>query len=109
MKKISLGANGNGTHTVIHVDDDELITRDIMPAKNVQSILDANAEFRARGRKPNPAAHGRLAASIPSPVYATWRKDWAEKYRDDWTWKTYLVMKLNTRDYSYLKTNELHL
>lgn len=109
MKKANLGSNGNGTETIIRFDDDELISTDVMSGRNVQSILDTNAAFRAQGRRPNKNAHGRLAASIPIPVYTEWRKQWREKYRDDWTWKTFLTMKLNSRDYSHLKTNEMNV
>lgn len=109
LKKLSLGRNWNGTETVVHVDDDELITRDVMSGRNVQSILDRNHDARSLGRKPNPQAQGRLAASIPIPVYTEWRKEWRTKYRQDWTWKTYLSMKLNSRDFAYLKTNEMRV
>ena len=106
MKK-NLGWNSNGTYTKLTFEGTEMISQDIMPGKSVQSILDTNAEKRALGRKPNSSAHGRLAASIPIPLYHEWKKQWRETYRQDWTWKTFLTMKINSRDYSYLKTNEM--
>lgn len=109
MKTLNLGRNWNGTETIVHVDDDEMITRDVMPGKSVQSILDRNADFRKQGRRPNRTAHGRLAASIPIPLYMEWKKEWRTKYRQDWTWQTFLTMKINNRDYSFLKTNEMRL
>lgn len=107
MNKINLGNNGNFTYTQIEVSDDELIARDVMPGQYVQAILDRNHRLRSLG--PNRRAHGRLAASIPDTVYAEWRKEWMRTYRQDWTWKTFLTMKLNNRDYSFLKTNEARL
>jgi hypothetical protein len=107
--KTNLGDNGNGTYTELRVSDDEIISRDVMPGQYVQNILDVNSRFRAEGRQPNRNAHGRLAASIPLPIYTEWRKSWMTKYKDDWSWKTYLTMKINSRDYSHLKTNEMNV
>ena len=109
MKKEIIGANGNGTYTRIDVNDDELISRDIMPGKMVQNILDANAAHRSLGRNPNKHARGRLAASIPITLYTEWKKDWRNNHSDKWSWETFLTVKLNNRDYSHLKTTEMHL
>ena len=106
MQKHNLGWNWNGTQTQIHVDDNEIITTDVQTARANQAIIDRNQRLRALGKTPNRAAHGRIAASIPITVYQTWRKEWQTTHRDTWTWKTYLSMKLNSRDYSYLKTRE---
>jgi hypothetical protein len=109
MKK-NLGWNSHGaTYTELTYEGSEMIARDIMPGKFVQSILDSNAEKRALGKRPNPKAHGKLAASIPLPIYHEWKKEWRTTYRQDWTWKTYLTMKINNRDFSFLKTNEMKL
>jgi hypothetical protein len=109
MKRVSLGKNWNGTETVIEVSDDELISRDIQPGRHIQAILDTNAAFRAQGRKPNPNAIGRHVASVPTTLYYEWLKEWRTKHRDKWTLQTFMTMKLNNRDYSYLKTNEMRL
>lgn len=109
MKKHSLGYNWNGTQTIIHVDDNELIATDVQTGRANQAIVDRNKELRSLGRHPNRASHGRLAASIPITVYQGWRKEWETRHKDKWEWKTYLTMKLNSRDYSFLKTNEMKL
>lgn len=109
MRKHNLGRNWNGTHTEIHVDDDEMIARDVQSARDIKSILDNNARMRALGRNPNSQAVGRHVASVPITVYCEWLKEWKTKYRQDWSWQTYMTMKLNSRDYSALKTNEMRL
>ena len=109
MSKYSLGYNWNGTQTIVSADDNELVMADIQTARANQAILDGNKEFRAQGRHPNRAAHGRLAARIPITLYQTWKKDWKMNHSDKWTWKTFLSQKINNRDYSHLKTNEMNL
>lgn len=103
MKKLQ-SWNSNGTYSDVRVNDDELISRDIMPGHAVQSILDGNHELRAT--RQNPKAFGRHAARIPKTVWTEWRKQWMTTHRQDWTWQTFLAMKLNSRDYSHLKTHE---
>jgi len=109
VSKHSLGYNWNGTQTVVSEEDGFLYMEDRQTARANQAILDNNARFRAQGRHPNRQAHGRLAASIPITVYQGWRKEWERGHKDKWTWKTFLTMKLNSRDYSFLKTNEMRL
>lgn len=102
-------SNSGLIQTRLHVDDDEIITEDVMPARVVGRILDENTRLRNLGRNPNPRAHGRLAARIPLPIYHNWRREWRQKYAQDWTWQTFLAMKINDRDWAKLKTNERRL
>lgn len=87
----------------IAVSDDELICRDVMPGHHVQTILDANARVR-NDNAHNRKAQGRLAARIPITLWSEWRKEWRTKYRQYSTWQTFLAIKINNRDYSYLRT-----
>ncbi len=102
FKHIQLSDNGI-IKNVISVNDDEMIARDIMPGHHVQTILDANARVR-NDNMHNSKAAGRLAARIPLPTYQTWRKEWQIKGRNHATWATFLAAKINSRDFSYLRT-----
>lgn len=108
MKKINLGNNWNGNQTIIHVDDDEIISTDVRPAWQVQTILDQNKEKRALGRAPNKEAHGRHVASIPMEIYHEWKKEHAI-CKDSVDWKSFVKSKLNDPDNAFLRTNEMHL
>lgn len=96
-----------GVRNIVSVNEDgELVTRDVQSGAVMDHILDANAqarnEFDLDG--PNREAVGYLAARIPIVIWQNWRREWMEKYSDAWTWQTFEVMKLNSRDFSYLKT-----
>jgi len=92
------------TQTHLIIQGDELITLDTTPGNRVQKILDANQRLRSDTK--NPLSHGRLAASIDPVLRHQWRKEWAQKHSDKWSWKTYLVMQLNPRDYSQFRTQD---
>lgn len=89
----------------IHVNDDELVCRDVMPGHHVQTILDLNKATR-NDQLFNRAAEGRLAARIPLPLYTEWRKQWRETRRQHCTWQTFLAAKINDRNYSYLRAQD---
>jgi hypothetical protein len=101
-KHIKLSDDGI-IQNVISVNDDELITRDIMAGHHVQAILDSNKRVR-NDNAYNKKAQGRLAARIPLPVYHMWSKEWKASRSQYMTWQTFLAAKINSRDYSYLKT-----
>ena len=92
----------NGNETRVHVTNDEVIAEDYKPANQVKAILDDNAEIRNHA-VPNPRARGRLVARIPDTMHREWKREWQTKGRQDFTWPTYLSMKLNSRENSYLK------
>ena len=102
MKKLLDKQLWNGNRSQVYSDGNELVTMDIKPAKQVQAILDVNAELRNHAVI-NKQARGRLVARIPDTMHREWKKEWQTKYRQDWTWRTYLSMKLNSRENSYLK------
>lgn len=101
-----LGDNWNGTQTWAKEEDGVLYTSDVQSGKTIQAILDENHRRRQLGRKPNSLARGRLVASVPATVHYEWVKDWKTRHRDKWTWETYVAMKLNDRNYKYLRTTE---
>lgn len=104
MRREVLGGNAVAT-TIAHFDDNELIIEERMSEQVVKDILDHNQKVRSAGLR-NRNAHGRLAASIPIGLYNKWRKEWRERGRDNWEWRTFLAMKLNSREWAFLKTIE---
>lgn len=97
----SLGYSGV-VETRVHFEGDEFITEDIQHGPVIQAILDQNQADRSMG--PNRRALGRHAGRIPLTLLDSWRKEWERKHSDKWEWKTFLVMRMNDRDYSYLRT-----
>lgn len=97
----SLGYHG-AIETRLHFQDGEMIAEDVLHGRYVQSILDQNQRDRSLGH--NPKAMGRHAARVPLPLLETWRQEWRANHADKWEWSTYLAMKLNSRDYSHLRT-----
>ena len=41
---------------------------------------------------------------IPINTYQAWKKEWREHYSEVFTWQTFEVMKLNSRDNAKLRT-----
>lgn len=100
MKEL-LSDNGV-VQTVLHMNGDEMVTQDVINGRRMQTFLDDNQKLRREGV--NSKAQGRLAARIPITLYTSWRREWERKYKQDWTWKTYLATKVNNRDYSKFLT-----
>ena len=98
------GATG-GVKNFISVDEaGVLVTQDVQDGKVLDIILDANAQARNHFPLGNPQAYGRLVGRIPIVIWQNWRREWDEKYRQYWTWHTFEVMKLNSRDFNHFKT-----
>lgn len=105
FKDYTLSNNGVIENRVSISGDGEIVSRDIMNARNVQHILDVNKEIR-NGAHHNRVAKGHKAASIPIPIWSEWRKEWKTKRRDYMTWQTFLAAKLNSSEYSKLRTHD---
>lgn len=103
MHHVKLSDNGAIETVVSFNDDGELVTRDVMSAERVQSVLDHNAYLRNHAVR-NTRAHGRHAASIPISEWTNWRKEWMAYHSDKWTWQTYLAAKLADSDNAYMRT-----
>ena len=91
--------NGNESYTAI--EDNQIIHRDVMPAKNVQALLDSNADIRNHS-SPNRRAHGRLVASIPGPLHREWKKEWRNEGGTE-SWEAYVKVKLNDPANAFLR------
>lgn len=100
MRKEILGGT-EFSQTIAHFDDNELIIEERMDDGVVRDILDHNAKVRNEGLR-NPAAHGRLVASIPFGLYNKWRREWRAQQKVDWN--VFLAAKLNSAEWKNLKT-----
>ena len=85
----------------MHASDDELITEEFTPTSVDKMIVD---NVQALGDlTQNVQSNLRHAARIPINLYMGWRKEWMQKARDTYDWKTYLAMKLNSTDFKRLR------
>ena len=102
MRRILLDASPTGVQHFAHVSDNELITEEFTPTSVEQEVLDH--AHTLRGLEQSRHSPMRHAATIPMGTYAIWRKEWQQKHADKWTWKTWLVMRLNSSDNKNLRT-----
>ncbi len=73
-----------------------------MHGRQVQAILDQNQRDRSQGHKGKTL--GRHAARVPMPMLTAWYQDWEKNHSDKWEWMTFLTSKINSRDFSQLRT-----
>lgn len=104
------GQAASGVRNIVSISDDgEIVTRDIQTGDVIQVILDECARLRQLtanmppGSPANPDATGYIAAKVPIVIWQNWRREWASKYRDYFTWQTFEVMKLNSREFRRFK------
>jgi len=97
----SLGSNGI-SESRIHFEGEKLITEEV---QDVEPVLDRAQQLR--GLSQNSRAQTRMVASIPLVVYHNWKKEWRASHHSNWTWQTFLAMKINSRDYSKLRTSDM--
>jgi len=102
-----MGHNGAVRNVVSVSDEGEIVARDIQTPAELDRIKDSCAqarnEYDITGQR---TAYGYIAARVPIVIWQNWRREWQQKYRNDWTWQTFEVMKLNSRDFSYLRTTD---
>lgn len=102
MSKILLDISPTGVQHYLHMDQsgDECYVSEHTPTIVEQKILD---ECHAlRGLK----QYGRglqLAAKVPINTHFGWKKEWRQKYRQHFTWGTFLAMKINDRSHKNLR------
>ncbi len=92
------------TRTEVNISNGEAIVK---TTQDVTNILDTNAFWRNNARQNSKEI--RLAASIPTNEYYKWQKEWRETMADKWTWRTFLAMRLNSRDYSKFRTEDMRI
>ena len=110
FRHFDFGTNEGGVQNVVSVNDDgELVTRDIQSGAVIQVILDSCKEMRDMHSNMPPSmwgnedGQGYIAARVPITIWTNWRKEWQEKFRDYFTWQTFEIMKLNSREYCGFK------
>ncbi len=103
-KGILLDVSPTGVQHYAHVDPDgEVLTLvEHTPSSVEQTILDDCA--RKRSLVQRRGAQLQHAASVPINTHAAWKREWREHFSDVYTWQTFLVMKLNSRDNCNLRT-----
>jgi hypothetical protein len=72
------------------------------PSRIENEILDTNARLRSLHQR--RGAQFQHAARVPVNTYMAWKKEWREKWSDTYTWPTFEIMKLNSRDNCNLRT-----
>ena len=103
-KRLLLDVSPTGVQHFAQVEDegDTLILVEHTPTRIENEILDSCSRLRRLHQTKGRAL--QHAARIPINTYQAWRKEWREKYADVFTWQTFEVMKLNSRDNEKLRT-----
>lgn len=92
------------SETNLFFEDDAVFSVETMPGQHVQQILDFTQSVQANQQFIPSRRLGRPAATIDMVTRAQWRKEWQRGYADRMKWGEFLVMKLNSSDYSKLRT-----
>lgn len=87
--------------------DDDVNTAVVETVQDVEPILKTNKELRNSGR--NTRAQSFIGASVPIHLHYKWVREWKEHHADKWELGTYLAMKVNSRDYSELRTTDMKI
>lgn len=82
-------------------DGDELTLIEHMPTLVEKEILDSNQRLRSLHQRKSNFQH---ASRIPLLLWTQWKKEWREKWRDTYTWPTFEVIKLNSREFCNFRT-----
>lgn len=87
---VEIDHDGGGFYAVEHT-----------PSWVENKILDDCARLRSLHQRRSAFQH---AAQIPINTYYQWKREWRERYSQVFTWSTFEIMKLNSRDYANLRT-----
>lgn len=104
MKVLELTDPGDAVPSFAHFDeaDNKVHFTEVMPAKQVQEILDLNHAQRMEG--PPKGIEGRHVARIPVTMRTMWRKEWETRYSHGMSWQEFLAKKFAHPDFSLLLT-----
>lgn len=103
-RKILLDVSETGVQHSVEIDHDGdgFYAVEHTPSSVEAEILNECARLRSLHQTKGRAfAH---AAKIPINTYQMWKKEWREHYAELFTWQTFEVMKLNSRDNCNLRT-----
>jgi len=103
-KRLLLDVSPTGVRHEVEIDHDgDVLTLiEHTPTLVEKSILDSNAQLRSLHQRKGAAL--QHAARIPINTYNAWRKEWAAGPYKTVTWQQFEVAKLNSRDFSNLRT-----
>jgi hypothetical protein len=101
---LDVSPTGVEHHVEIAHDGDEMTLVEHTPSSVEAEILDSCASLRSLHQR--RGAGLQHAARIPINTYTQWKKEWREKWADVYTWPTFEVMKLNSRDNCNLRTGQ---
>lgn len=100
MRKFLLDRSPTGVLHYAHVSDDELITEEFTPSAVDAAVVDNCKLLSSLTQRKGQM---QWAGQIPINLYQKWRKEWRQKHSDSWTWKTFLVMRMNSSEYKDLR------
>lgn len=94
-----LGWNATGViRSYLHISEEEIIIREEMPGVIVDEVFASVARLQDSMKRRRPG--GYVKAQIPLPLHSAWRRMWANGPRlHGVTWKAYLTMMIEDRDY----------
>lgn len=103
-KRLLLDVSPTGVQHSVEIDNDGggFTAIEYTPDSIEHEILDGCARMRSLHQR--KGAGLQHAARIPINTYNIWKKEWREHWADKFTWPTFEVMKLNSRDNSKMRT-----
>lgn len=98
--KLLLDISPTGVQHSIESDENGFYTVEHTPTVVEDEILDECSRLRSLHQRKGTF---QLAAKVPILTHEMWKQEWHTKYRETWTWPTFLAMKLNSREYQNLR------
>lgn len=84
--------------------DGRSISLDQQSRSEVDRLLKTNKEIRnTREIVRTDEEMLRPVAAFPLTIRTNWRREWERKFSDDWSWGTYLRLKINSPDYAQFR------
>lgn len=103
-KRLLLDVSPTGVQHHVAFEDGQLFTVEHTPTRIESDIIDTCKAMRSLDQR--RSVNIQHAARIPINTYMAWKKEWREKWADTYTWPTFEVMKLNSRDNCQLRTGK---
>jgi hypothetical protein len=100
-QKLLLDYSPTGVQHSIETDENGFYAVEHTPTVVEDEILDECSKLRSLHQRKSGGF--QLAAKVPILTHTMWKQEWRTKYRDTWTWPTFLSMKLNNRDNQNLR------
>lgn len=98
MSRRLISRSPTGVEHYVHTHGDELVTEEFTSTEVEQEVVE---HVRTVGTPPPSPAGFQYAGSIPIGIYQAWRKEWKAAPHE--TWQKFLVKRLNSAEYRYLR------